>query len=80
MILHLDDKGIAASTGSACSTKELKPSHVLTAIGLSPVDAHGSLRISLGKDNTEEEVDYLSKVLPDIVENLRKVSPLWKGG
>jgi cysteine desulfurase len=79
LLLHLDDKGIAASTGSACSTKELKPSHVLTAIGLSPVDAHGSLRISLGKDNTEEEVDYLIKVLPEIVENLRKVSPLWKG-
>lgn len=80
LLLHLDDKGIAASTGSACSTKELKPSHALLAIGLSHVDAHGSLRLSLGKDNTEEEVDYLIKVLPEIVENLRKVSPLWKGG
>jgi len=79
MLIHLDDKGIAASTGSACSTKDLKPSHVLLAIGLSPVDAHGSLRISLGKDNTEEEVDYLIEVLPEIVSSLRKVSPLWKG-
>jgi len=77
LILHLDDKGIAASTGSACSTKSLKPSHVLTAIGLSPVDAHGSLRLTLGKDNTEKEIDYVLDVLPKIVEDLRKISPLW---
>jgi len=79
LILHLDDKGVAASTGSACSTKELKPSHVLTAIGLSPVDAHGSLRLTLGKDNTEKEIDYVLDVLPGIVADLRKISPLWKG-
>ena len=79
LILHLDDKGIAASTGSACSTKSLKPSHVLTAIGLSPVDAHGSLRLTLGKDNTEKEIDYVLGVLPGIVADLRKISPLWKG-
>lgn len=76
LILRLDMKGIAASTGSACSTKSLEPSHVLTAIGLTHVQAHGSLRISLGKDNTEEEVDYLLEVLPDIVKDLRKMSPL----
>ena len=79
LILHLDDKGVAASTGSACSTKELKPSHVLTAIGLSPVDAHGSLRLTLGKDSTEKEIDYVLEVLPGIVADLRKISPLWKG-
>ena len=79
LILHLDDKGIAASTGSACSTKSLKPSHVLTAIGLSPVDAHGSLRLTLGKDNTEKEIDYVLDVLPGIVADLRKISPLWGG-
>jgi cysteine desulfurase len=76
--MYLDEKGIAASTGSACSTKELKPSHVLTAIGLKPEEAHGSLRLTLGKDNTEEEVDYVLKVLPEIVEKLRKMSPLAK--
>ncbi|MBW2980764.1 cysteine desulfurase NifS [Candidatus Woesearchaeota archaeon] len=76
LILRLDMKGIAASTGSACSTKSLEPSHVLTAIGLRHVQAHGSLRLSLGKDNTEKEVDYLLGVLPDIVKDLRKMSPL----
>jgi cysteine desulfurase len=76
LILRLDMKGIAASTGSACSTKSLEPSHVLKAIGLSHVQAHGSLRLSLGKDNTEEEVDYLLGVLPQIVKDLRKMSPL----
>ncbi len=76
LILRLDIKGIAASTGSACSSHSLEPSHVLKAIGLSHVQAHGSLRISLGKDNTEEEVDYLLEVLPGIVEDLRKMSPL----
>ena len=76
LILRLDMKGIAASTGSACSTKSLEPSHVLTAIGLKHVQAHGSLRLSLGKDNTEKEVDYLLGVLPNIVKDLRKMSPL----
>ncbi|MBW2983920.1 cysteine desulfurase NifS [Candidatus Woesearchaeota archaeon] len=76
LILRLDMKGIAASTGSACSTKSLEPSHVLTAIGLKHVQAHGSLRLSLGKDNTEAQVDYLLGVLPNIVKELRKMSPL----
>ena len=78
LLMYLDEKGIAASTGSACSTKELKPSHVLTAIGLRPEEAHGSLRLTLGKDNTEEDVDYVLKILPEIVEKLRKMSPLAK--
>ncbi|MAG08753.1 cysteine desulfurase NifS [Candidatus Woesearchaeota archaeon] len=78
LIMYLDEMGIAASTGSACSTKELKPSHVLTAIGLKPEEAHGSLRLTLGKDNTEEEVEHVLKALPEIVEKLRKMSPLAK--
>ncbi len=79
MVIHLSMKGIAASTGSACSSKSLKPSHVLTATGLSPKDAHGSLRLTLGKENTEQDVDYLLNVLPGIVDNLRKISPLGGG-
>jgi cysteine desulfurase len=76
IILHLDIKGVAASTGSACSSESLTPSHVLTTIGLSPVKAHGSLRMTLGKDNTKEEINYVLSVLPGIVENLRKISPM----
>jgi cysteine desulfurase len=76
IVLHLDIKGIAASTGSACSSESLTPSHVLTSIGLSPVKAHGSLRMTLGKDSTKEEIDYTIKALPEIVENLRKISPM----
>ena len=75
--LMLDDKGIAAATGSACSSKKLEPSHVLLAIGLDPAEAHGSLRLSLGRMNTLEDVEYVSSVLPEIVNNLRKMSPLW---
>jgi cysteine desulfurase len=76
IVLHLDIKGIAASTGSACSSESLTPSHVLTAIGLSPVKAHGSLRMTLGKDNTKEDIDYTIQTVPEIVENLRKISPM----
>lgn len=76
IILHLDLKGVAASTGSACSSESLTPSHVLTAIGLSPVKAHGSLRMTLGKDNTMEEIKYVLGVIPEIVESLRKISPM----
>jgi cysteine desulfurase len=76
LILHLDMKGIAASTGSACSTKSLEPSYVLTAIGLSKVQAHGSLRLTLGKDNTTKDIDYVIDSLAEIVENLREISPL----
>jgi cysteine desulfurase len=75
--LLLDEKGIAAATGSACSSKKLEPSHVLLAIGLSPDKAHGSIRLTLGRDNTEEEIDYVSQVIPEIVDKLRMMSPLW---
>ncbi len=75
--LMLDDKGIAASTGSACSSKKLQASHVLLAIGLDPVEAHGSLRLTLGRWNTPKDITYVADVLPEIVENLRKMSPLW---
>ena len=75
--LKLDNKGIAASTGSACSSKKLEASHVLLALGLKPEEAHGSLRLSLGKYSTREEVDYVLDVIPDIVGNLREMSPLW---
>jgi cysteine desulfurase len=77
IILSLDDLGIAASTGSACSTAKLEPSYVLLAIGLKAFEAHGSLRLSLGKDNTEDEVDYLLENLPKLVGRLRDLSPLW---
>lgn len=75
--MMLDDKGIAAATGSACSSKKLQASHVLLAIGLKAEEAHGSLRLSLGRMSTEEEVSYVSEVLPGVVEKLRKMSPLW---
>ncbi len=75
--LMLDDKGIAASTGSACSSTKLQPSHVLLGIGLKPEEAHGSLRLTLGRYNTMNEIEYVSEVLPDIVKNLRNMSPLW---
>ena len=76
MVLDLDFEGIGVSTGSACSSKSLDPSHVLLAIGLKPQDAHGSLRITLGRFTTEEEVDYFLEKLPSIVQRLRKLSPL----
>ena len=78
LILLLNQKGIAASTGSACSSKKLQASHVLLATGIKPEDAHGSLRVTLGRENTEEEVDYFLEVLPRIVEKLREISPLWR--
>lgn len=78
LLLSLDEKGIATSTGSACSSMKLKASHVLTAIGLDPVEAHGSIRLSLGRENTEEEVEYVSRVMPKAVGKLRKISPIWK--
>ncbi len=75
LLLRLDGKGICVSTGSACSSKSLEPSHVLTAIGLKPEKAHGSLRITMGNENTEEEIDYVIKSLDEIVNSLRKISP-----
>lgn len=76
MLLSLDLKGIAASTGSACTSGSLEPSHVLLAMGIPPEEAHGSLRLTLGKDNTEEDVDYFLDVMGPIVEKLRDMSPL----
>jgi cysteine desulfurase len=73
----LDDKGIAAATGSACSSKKLQASHVLLAIGLDPAQAHGSLRLTLGRISTTDDVSYVLDVLPGTVESLRKMSPLW---
>jgi len=78
ILLNLDMLGIAASTGSACTSTSLEPSHVLLAIGLSPDVAHGSLRITLGRWTKEEEVDYLLEHLPKIVEKLRAMSPLYE--
>ncbi|HEC82831.1 MAG TPA: cysteine desulfurase NifS [Thermoplasmatales archaeon] len=78
MVLMLDAKGIAVSTGSACSSKKLQPSHVLLATGIRPEDTHGSLRVTLGRSNTEEEVDYFLEVLPEVIEKLREISPLWR--
>ena len=79
MIIHLNLKRICASTGSACSTGSLDPSHVLMAIGLTHQNAHGSLRLSLSKYNTEKEVDYIIECVTEIVDKLRKMSPVWHG-
>ncbi len=76
LVLKLDLAGIAASTGSACAEKELEPSHVLLALGLSPMEAHGSLRLSWGRFTEQEEVDYLLEVLPEKIEELRRISPV----
>ena len=82
MLLNLDMLGVAASSGSACTSGSLEASHVLLAIGLPPEIAHGSLRLTLGKENTEEDIDYVIKILPAIIEKLRKLSPFqgnWEG-
>ena len=78
IVLDLDNNGICAATGSACSTASLDPSHVLLALGLSREVAHGSLRLTLGMQNTEEDVDYILERLTAVVERLRKMSPVWK--
>ncbi len=76
MLLNLDAKGICASTGSACQSSSLEPSHVLMAIGISPEVAHGSLRFTVGRATTDEDVDYVLEVLPQVVERLRAMSAL----
>jgi cysteine desulfurase len=76
ILLSLDMKGVAASSGSACTAKTLEPSHVLLAIGLKHEEAHGSVLFTLGRQNTEEEADYVIDIIPDIVKRLRKISPL----
>ena len=78
LLLNLDLKGICASSGSACTSGSLDPSHVLLAIGLPHEIAHGSLRITIGKYNTKEEIDYLVDNLVEIVNRLREMSPLWE--
>ena len=78
MLLLLDDKGICASSGSACTSGSLDPSHVLLAIGRPHEIAHGSLRLSLSEYNTEEEIDAILEAVPQVVEYLRNMSPLWR--
>ena len=80
LILRLDNAGVFGSTGSACSTGSLDPSHVLMAIGLPHEIAHGSLRLTLGEQNTEEDVDYVIETVTDVVKTLRSMSPVWENG
>ncbi|WP_315067214.1 cysteine desulfurase NifS [uncultured Clostridium sp.] len=77
ILLSLDFKGVCASSGSACTSGSLDPSHVLLAIGLPHEIAHGSLRLTMGEGSTEEDVDYVLEVVPPIIERLRNMSPLW---
>ena len=78
LLLHLDDKGISASSGSACTSGSLDPSHVLLAIGRPHEVAHGSLRLSLAEDVTEEEINYIINSVKEVVEYLRNMSPFWR--
>ncbi len=77
LILSLDLRGIAVSSGSACTSGSLEPSHVLIAMGLDHLQAHGSLRLTLGRDTTDEDIDYVLEVFPEVVERLRSMSPLY---
>jgi len=76
LLLYLDSKGIAVSTGSACSSHKLEPSHVLLALGLKPEECHGSLRITMGRSNNQEQVDYVAECIAEAVERFRMMSPL----
>jgi cysteine desulfurase len=78
LVIALDLKGVAISTGAACSSGAIEPSHVMTAMGLSADRARCSMRFSLGKHNTPDDVDYLLEILPDTVDRLRELSPLYK--
>ena len=78
LLLLLDDKGVCASSGSACTSGSLDPSHVLLAIGRVHDIAHGSLRLSLSAENTQEEVDYTIQAVKEVVEYLRGISPVWR--
>ncbi|MEK6846356.1 MAG: aminotransferase class V-fold PLP-dependent enzyme, partial [Nanoarchaeota archaeon] len=86
IMLYLNEYGIAVSTGSACSSQKLQISHVLKAIGLKHDAAHGSIRFTFGKRNTKADIDYVMRVLPEIISSLRKISPvkmelkdIWRG-
>ena len=78
LLLLLDDKGICASSGSACTSGSLDPSHVLLAIGRVHDVAHGSLRLTITEENTEDEVDYIIKSVEEVVSYLRRISPVWR--
>ena len=78
MLLLLDMAGICASTGSACSSASLEASHVLLAMGVPHEKAHGSLRLSITHETTDEDIDYIIETLPGIVSRLREMSPLWE--
>ena len=78
LILRLDMEGICVSTGSACTSGSMEPSHVLAALGLQPQLAQGTVRFSLGKDNTETEIDEVIEKVPKIVEQMRSMSPAYK--
>jgi cysteine desulfurase len=77
ILLYLNEKNIAASSGSACSSGSLEPSHVLRAMGVPFTSAHGSIRFSLSRFTTEDEIDYTLSVLPGIIERLLDISPFW---
>jgi cysteine desulfurase len=77
ILLGLDYRGIAVSSGSACSSDYLQASHVLLAMGIEVVDAHGTIRFSLGKFNTREDMEYVVEETPKVIEKLRMISPLW---
>ena len=77
-VISMDLKGIAVSTGAACSSGAIEPSHVLIAMGLTPDQARGSIRFSIGKTNTDEEIDLVAEKVPEVVTKLRELSPLWK--
>src|SRR3989449_11783361 len=78
LVIALDLKGLACSTGAACSSGAIEPSHVLTAIGLAPEDARASLRFSLGRETSDEDVEFALATVPAVVEHLRELSPVYK--
>jgi len=78
IVLALDMEGISVSTGSACTTGSAEPSHVLSAMGVPPADAQGSVRFGLGRENTIEDVERVLTVLPGVIERLRRMSPLYR--
>ncbi|MCI5222599.1 MAG: aminotransferase class V-fold PLP-dependent enzyme, partial [Candidatus Electrothrix sp. AR4] len=79
ILLHMNQYNICASSGSACTSGSLEPSHVLRAMGVPFTAAHGSIRFSLSIYNTEEEVDFVLEKMPGIIADLRKMSPFWEG-